>query len=789
VVNGALSDLVGFSFPGFSDSDTTMVHVPGEPSDETRLSDDPPRLDMTTIGSPRQRESAGSEGIDEIDPVGLHGPPRVGKVFFGRYQVERQIGEGVMGTVWLVRHIELKAQRALKLIVSGQAFEPQMRARFRREAEAMARLSHPNAVVIHDARIGRESAFIEMEYIRGTSLNNLLTPGVPMPLDWVTRIAEQLCDVLQEAHKEKIVHRDLKPSNLMLVADRPPGKELLKVLDFGIAKILGAEAKTEVDSAPDDLHTGKGFFLGSAPWSSPEQAMGEAVDNRSDLYSVGIILYELLTGSRPFSGPFGRLIHDHISTPPPSFAKINPALALPPALEQVVLRCLAKKPGDRPQTALDLCADFLWAASDGKGTPSAALSSPSYPLPAVDSARTDAGTDFECVTPPTAGPLARPYLGPTEQPDTVAATQPQTNPLTDLGNQPTGPATQADATTREAGADTESAERSEIKEPGIVGRRRLWVLAFAVLAAVGLAFLFLLPRGPAPPPPSPPGYEVFLPTADDPRPSALVRKADRTRFILIRGGAFTMGNDGFDKTGQETDEDRPAHRVTLTDFYLQETEVTNREMDAYFVERKMDWEKRPPRFREAWDLIKKAGLDPGVFPAVGISHAIAVDYASSVRGKLPTEAQWEFAARSRGRPQRYVWDSDEKPSSRNANIASEGVVANLTTREVGSFQKDRTAEGIVDMTANVREWCRDYWARYADSPAGQTDPQGPARATTSGFDFVVRGSSFATPADLFRTTRPRRVDLDDRPTADMLTEDQAAYDIGFRVVIEWPPKR
>ena len=104
--------------------------------------------------------------------MGLHGPPRVGKVFFGRYQVERQIGEGGMGTVWLVRHLELEALRALKLIVSGNAFEPQMRARFRREAAAMARLSHPNAVVIHDARIGRESAFIEMEYIRGTSLNN-----------------------------------------------------------------------------------------------------------------------------------------------------------------------------------------------------------------------------------------------------------------------------------------------------------------------------------------------------------------------------------------------------------------------------------------------------------------------------------------------------------------------------------------------------------------------------------------------------------------------------------------
>ncbi len=319
--------------------------------------------------------------------------------------------------------------------------------------------------------------------------------------------------------------------------------------------------------------------------------------------------------------------------------------------------------------------------------------------------------------------------------------------------------------------------------------RRLLVLvpACVLLVASGLAFLLLFPRGPVLPPP-PPGYEVSLGTADDPRPSALVRKADKTRFILIRGGEFTMGNDGFDTSGQKTDDDQPAHRVTLADFYLQETEVTNGEMDAYFEARKVDRAHRPPRYQEFWNLIKKAGREPAVFPAVGISHALAADYASSVGGKLPTEAQWEFAARSRGRPQRYVWDSDEKPNYRHTNIASLGLVGNLTTLDVRLFPKDRTAQGIFDLTGNVREWCRDYWAPYTDSRAGQSDPQGPALATTSGFDFVVRGGSFATPADLFRTTRPRRVDQDDHPTADMLTEDQAAYDLGFRVVLEWPPK-
>jgi serine/threonine-protein kinase len=257
------------------------MYDPTEGDGETRAIEVPAPSDLSTVdGDTDSDPAAGSDplaGIGGFDAVEVLGPPRIGELFYGRYIVERQIGEGGMGTVWLVRHVELDAPRALKLIVSGISFDPQMRARFRREARAMARLSHPNAIIVHDARIGRDAAFIEMEYVNGQSINKLLAAGVPMPLDWVARIVEQLCDVLHEAHERKIVHRDLKPSNLMLVGDRPPGKETLKVLDFGIAKIL----ESETDSS--DIQTGTGCFLGSAPWSSPEQASGLEVDGRSDL--------------------------------------------------------------------------------------------------------------------------------------------------------------------------------------------------------------------------------------------------------------------------------------------------------------------------------------------------------------------------------------------------------------------------------------------------------------------------------------------------------------------------
>src|SRR3954453_22842371 len=160
------------------------MDVPDEGDDQTRALERP-LLDWTTIeasasSGPGQRPVADGEpesdpggaadlpgGLEAIDAIRAQEPPRPGQVFFDRYLVERQIGEGGMGTVWLVRHLELDAPRALKLIISGMTFDPHMRARFRREARAMARLSPPNAVVVHDARIGRESAFIEMEYIRG----------------------------------------------------------------------------------------------------------------------------------------------------------------------------------------------------------------------------------------------------------------------------------------------------------------------------------------------------------------------------------------------------------------------------------------------------------------------------------------------------------------------------------------------------------------------------------------------------------------------------------------------
>ena len=268
--------------------------------------------------------------------------PRPGDLLFGRYRVERLLGRGGMGEVWLVHHEILRDQFALKLIVPGAAIDEETVQRFVLEAQVMRALSrHPHAVVVHDADIDvdRHAIYIVMDVVHGRSIEKLLEPGIPMPLEWTTQVLDQLCDVLQQAHERGIVHRDLSPANLML-EDVTDGGVHLRVLDFGIAKVLDPESGV-FDSVP---LTENGRFFGKRSYASPEQLKGEHVDARSDLYSIGIILYEFLTGYRPFRGNAAQLLVNHCSADPPWFAEINPAIKLSEQVEQVVRRCLEKNP-------------------------------------------------------------------------------------------------------------------------------------------------------------------------------------------------------------------------------------------------------------------------------------------------------------------------------------------------------------------------------------------------------------------------------------------------------------
>jgi serine/threonine-protein kinase len=316
---------------------STMPVLPGT---ETRTSLGPPSPPPTLQTSP--------SGRGPIVPV-----PADLKPLQSDFVFLEKLGEGGMGQVWRVWHKVLHVERALKVIRPQYAHEPELIERMVREARALAQLSNPHAV-----QIGTVSAkgvhYIEMEYVQGKTLKDVLKPRVPMSLEWTAELLDQLCDVLQDVHDKGIIHRDLKPANLMLVDDTCDGEVCLKVVDFGLAKL---------DSGPDAFKTAPNRPVGGTPmYMSPEQAEGKDVSPRSDLFSVGLILYELLTGTHPFDA--GRRVSIEyywmaiVKTPTPRFQERNPEVKVPRGIEKLVLKCLEKNPEDRPASAAELAREF-----------------------------------------------------------------------------------------------------------------------------------------------------------------------------------------------------------------------------------------------------------------------------------------------------------------------------------------------------------------------------------------------------------------------------------------------
>jgi serine/threonine-protein kinase len=258
-----------------------------------------------------------------------------------------------MGRVYLARQTDLERQVVVKVMHDHIAADPKFRKRFEREIKSMARFQHPYAVTLYDASLDDpQGPCIIMEYIRGISLDQLLAKNGRLTPGRVGRLAGQTCEVLQAAHSHGIIHRDLKPPNLMIVDPDTP-YEKVKVMDFGLAKMREAPSLKEVSV------TGMDFAVGTPAYICPEQVRGEAMDHRGDIYSLGVIMYELLTGRLPFAGKSSMdILLAHATENPPSFVDIGAADWVPPAIEEVVLACLAKDPNDRPQSALELAERY-----------------------------------------------------------------------------------------------------------------------------------------------------------------------------------------------------------------------------------------------------------------------------------------------------------------------------------------------------------------------------------------------------------------------------------------------
>jgi len=403
----------------------------------------------------------------------------------GKYVVLAKLSEGGMGAVYKVRHKLLDEIRVIKVILPHLGHTAELSDRFLREARAASRLRHANIAQILDFTVDEQgNELLVMEFIDGSTVKEILQRTGPPPLGLAIEIASQALAALGYLHRRGFIHRDISPDNLMLSRDAD-GRPLVKLIDLGIAKAIASDLGRDLD----DSLTRTGIFLGKPRYASPEQlADGGPIDARSDLYSLGIVLYELLTNRCPITGRSAQeLMAGHILRPPLSFAETDPQGRVPPALREIVLRMLAKKPEQRIATAEEL---------------------------------SDALAPF--ATPVSAADLAAVLPRPSEE------TAPHTRPSPGRAEAPTDPSTWADGLAPSVAAAAHVTRRTAQpphpptsplpSEP----RKSHWGLAAAGLVtgalALGTLGLWIAgPRGPAEPkrqqPTPPPVHQESPPAA------------------------------------------------------------------------------------------------------------------------------------------------------------------------------------------------------------------------------------------------------------------------------------
>ncbi|MFC1611689.1 serine/threonine-protein kinase [Myxococcota bacterium] len=272
------------------------------------------------------------------------GPLPIGSTL-GHYRLLEVLGRGGVATVYLAEHTRLGRRVALKVLDPERARDKIMLSRFFGEARAINDVSHPNIVDVTDLIYDEAEKYYVMEHLEGGTLSELLESGRSLPIHTALDIALQIASGLAAVHTANVIHRDLKPQNVLLV-DQKGRDRVVKLIDFGIAKIRDPDTG-------ESLHNTVNFaVLGTPEYMSPEQLAGAEVDHKTDIYSFGVVLYQLVTGETPFRGSnFGEYVIKHTTTPPLKPSEVQGlAHAIPPALDALILQCLAKKPSERPQS-------------------------------------------------------------------------------------------------------------------------------------------------------------------------------------------------------------------------------------------------------------------------------------------------------------------------------------------------------------------------------------------------------------------------------------------------------
>ncbi len=585
----------------------------------------------------------------------------IGDYFQKRYRIIKLLGAGGMGKVYQAHHEGLDKMVAIKFLIGNMNEDAEAIARFQREAQATAKVSHPNAVQVIDTGVEDGICYIVMEFLEGESLRERIFRRGRIPLAETVHFAEKVCYVLEYMHRKGITHRDLKPDNIFYQIQED--METIKVLDFGIAKVHATATH-----AGSDL-TREGMMIGTPRYMSPEQCQGQGVDGRSDLYSLAVVVFEMLSGQVPYDAdnPFSVALKQ-INSPIPKLSEVAPHI--PEAVSDVIYKAMAKAPKDRYASVKDF-AQALVQAANLQSTVHMELLAGSAP---VDYSKMETS---ESKGNKTAG---------------------GTLPLSKMG----GP---TKAFGSEGPADAQ-------KKPWLVYA----VIAFLVIGGGGVGGVIWNQKVQE--------EKRLQAEADRLRKEEEAKKAAENsplkEFVLIPGGTFKMGLDpGKDvnaEGGIVPDYESPSHEVTVKPFYLSKYEVTNAEYSE-FIEA-----TNRQQLPKEWTTSKfPAGT--AKYPVTGISWEDAVEFCKwrSTRDKiefrLPTEEEWEFAARgNEGR--RFPWSDFWNESLTNCNKL-DGTASPLPV-DVPPNTLDVSPFNISAMAGNISEWTFTQLHPYPNSKFNPT---------------------------------------------------------------------
>jgi formylglycine-generating enzyme required for sulfatase activity len=609
-------------------------------------------------------------------------------VLAGKLRLLRPLGEGGMGVVWAARHLTLGTDVAVKLIRPERgAADPALTARFEREARATARIAHPHVVQVMDfGAVDGAVPYLVMELLRGFTLAELLARGGRLSLATVKSLVQQVGSALESAHAHGIVHRDIKPHNVFILEESKGYPLFVKVLDFGVAKMLGEEQAPGANPALTET----GMVIGSAPYMSPEQLEGSKyVDLRSDLWSLGVIVYESLTGAQPFRGSSFVSVGAAVLK-----GKYRPATELRPSLprsiDDWIAKALCLEPSGRFQSAPEMVAALL-----DQESPAAELEA-------------EIATEIGALRPVAFATTVAVKADPA-QVDAQTTHEGTPSDETSLI-----PSSMADLVAVDGGTVSHAPVAKKPEAPEVMDRpprRSRWSAALAAGATALLAAGAVLAW----------------------RARPVVSAASLPGMVVIEGATFPMGSPA---EGETPSDETPRHAVAVAPFWLDVTEVTVKAYAACASCEKpplvAESEGVTPNGRSFWSQFCNRP-DAAEHPINCVDWHQARDYCASLGKRLPTEAEWELAARGKA-AEEFPWGA-APPSGARLNACGVECSRMLTERleavgkppwprmydeddsapataPVGHYPAGASPVGVMDLAGNVWEWTESHYCPY-----------------------------------------------------------------------------